>query len=434
MQATWMSFLLRSLLIAVLALCVGFYAGGWWAWMAAAICFALLTLDHTRQLARLTQWVSAPRLETIPQGTGDWELPLGELYRLNKAQHKEVQSLLQSMARFRDAARALPDGVVTLNAAHQIEWANPTAELLLAIDAERDQGRAITNLVRNPDFVEYLRLGVYTAPLILRNVRGDASVLTVRAVAFGSERMLLLVRDITHEENIERLRRDFVANVSHELKTPITVLAGFVETLANPDIELEPAQRTHFLALMAEQSERMQRLIEDLLTLSALESAARPSTESIIEMPSLIQQVMPTIQALSDGKHQFICEVEALTLKGNAQEIISVISNLASNAVRYTPAGGTIRVTWTQRDEHAVLSVTDSGIGIEAQHLSRLTERFYRVDTSRSRESGGTGLGLAIVKHVLTRHQAKLEIHSTPGQGSTFSAVFPAQRVQPLHE
>jgi two-component system phosphate regulon sensor histidine kinase PhoR len=338
------------------------------------------------------------------------------------------------MARFRDAARALPDGVVTLNAAHQIEWANPTAELLLAIDAERDQGRAITNLVRNPDFVEYLRLGVYTAPLILRNVRGDASVLTVRAVAFGSERMLLLVRDITHEENIERLRRDFVANVSHELKTPITVLAGFVETLANPDIELEPAQRTHFLALMAEQSERMQRLIEDLLTLSALESAARPSTESIIEMPSLIQQVMPTIQALSDGKHQFICEVEALTLKGNAQEIISVISNLASNAVRYTPAGGTIRVTWTQRDEHAVLSVTDSGIGIEAQHLSRLTERFYRVDTSRSRESGGTGLGLAIVKHVLTRHQAKLEIHSTPGQGSTFSAVFPAQRVQPLHE
>ena len=178
-------------------------------------------------------------------------------------------------------------------------------------------------------------------------------------------------------------------SVSHELKTPITVLAGFVETLANPEIELESAQRTHFLALMAEQSERMQRLIEDLLTLSALESAARPSTESIIEMPSLIQQVMPTIQALSDGKHQFICEVDAFTLKGNAQEIISVISNLASNAVRYTPAGGTIRVTWTQRDEHAVLSVTDSGIGIEAQHLSRLTERFYRVDTSRSRESGG---------------------------------------------
>jgi two-component system phosphate regulon sensor histidine kinase PhoR len=228
------------------------------------------------------------------------------------------------------------------------------------------------------------------------------------------------------------MRRDFVANVSHELKTPVTVLSGFVETLADESFDVPPAQRRRFLALMAEQAGRMQRLIEDLLELSALESSGSAEDEQPIELRPFVERLAEEARALSTGRHRIEVSLDAdARLLGSPRELHSALSNLVSNAVRYTPEGGTVRLAWRTDAEGASFSVTDTGIGIEARHIPRLTERFYRVDSGRSRDTGGTGLGLAIVKHALTRHQAVLRIASEPGRGSTFSAQFPRERVLP---
>jgi two-component system phosphate regulon sensor histidine kinase PhoR len=316
--------------------------------------------------------------------------------------------------------------VVILNRERQIEWANPTAERHLDIDTRNDAGQAITNLVRNPDFLAYLGSGAYGEPLVLRRARGEASVLTLRVIDFGDDQKLLLTRDITMEEKLDTMRRDFVANVSHELKTPVTVLSGFVETLSDEAMALSAEQKKKFLGLMSEQARRMQRLIEDLLTLSTLESSNAPPDDQAIDVRPLVEKLAEEARMLSGGRHKVQVSVQTdARLTGSTREVSSALSNLVSNAVRYTPDGGVIRIDWQLRDGQGVFSVEDSGIG-------RLTERFYRVDNSRSRESGGTGLGLAIVKHVLTRHQAGLEIRSEFGRGSTFSAVFPARRVEKL--
>ena len=233
-------------------------------------------------------------------------------------------------------------------------------------------------------------------------------------------------------DNLETSRRDLVANVSHELKTPITVLAGFVETLGDPQIEMSAAQRQRYLGLMAEQAGRMQRLIEDLLTLSALESSAAPEDERPIAMRAFVEALADEARALSAGRHRLNVRIDDEgSLLGSARELHSAFSNMVSNAVRYTPAGGSVTLRWRTQDGRGVFEVQDTGIGVEPRHIPRLTERFYRVDQGRSRETGGTGLGLAIVKHVLTRHEASLEVESQPGQGSTFRAVFPERRAAP---
>jgi len=239
----------------------------------------------------------------------------------------------------------------------------------------------------------------------------------------------LLSRDITRWERMETTRQDFVANVSHELRTPLTVLGGFLETLSDMR-EPDPAMLRRSLELMSEQATRMQRLVEDLLTLSKLESTQNPLREDFVDLPEMARALVRDAQALSNGRHRFILRVESeVGLNGNAEELGSALFNLISNAVRYTPENGEIEVSWSKHDSETVFAVRDTGIGIEPDHIPRLTERFYRVDRSRSRASGGTGLGLAIVKHVLSRHQARLEIESEPGKGSTFSAVFPPTRV-----
>jgi two-component system phosphate regulon sensor histidine kinase PhoR len=258
------------------------------------------------------------------------------------------------------------------------------------------------------------------------------TLLELRVIEFGEDQKLLNSRDVTAAERLEIVRRDFVANVSHELKTPVTVLSGFVETLADESFELPAAQRQRFLALMAEQAKRMQRLIEDLLALSALESSVSAADEQPIDVRSFVERLAEEARALSAGRHRVEATVAAdCQLLGSPKELHSAFSNLVSNAVRYTPEGGTVRLVWRAGDEGAVFTVSDTGIGIEPRHIPRLTERFYRVDSGRSRDSGGTGLGLAIVKHALTRHQAVLRIASEPGRGSSFSAVFPPGRILP---
>ena len=433
MNAVWTGFLGAITALAVVALIVWPVAGSGWALALLAAGLGALAIHHVRNLASFLRWLVSPQRDTLPIGSGLWETAFAQLHRHFRTRDEAEEQVAAALARFRAAGQALPDGVIILNRDHQIEWANPTAELHLDIDAKRDAGQTITNLLRNPDFVACLESGSYAEPLVLKSPRGEASVLELRLIEFGDDQMLLLTRDITSQDKLDTMRRDFVANVSHELKTPVTVLSGFVETLANEEIELSAAQRARFLALMSEQARRMQTLIEDLLTLSSLESSRTPADEQAIDVRPLLEKLAEEARLLSGGRHSVSCDIESdARLCGSLQELTSALSNLVSNAVRYTPEGGIIRLGWRLRDAQGIFSVEDSGIGIERRHIERLTERFYRVDNSRSRETGGTGLGLAIVKHVLTRHQASLEIRSEIGRGSTFSAVFPARRVEKL--
>ena len=407
-------------------------AGLFWHWAAAAAILALGVAFHTAQFAAFLRWVRRPTLDTLPAGNGIWEEALAALHRHLKGRNQDQVRLVDALERFRAAGRALPDGVAILDREYHIEWTNPTAERHFNIDARRDIGQPVTNFVRHPDFVAYLEKGDFREPVTLRLPRSDA-VLQVRLIEFGEERKLLNSRDITAQEKLETMRRDFVANVSHELKTPVTVLAGFVETLGDESIALSGAQRNRYLGLMGEQARRMQRLIEDLLTLSALESSPAPQDEAPIEMLPFVEQLAEEARALSGNRHRVVLRMEVdCRLTGSAKELHSAFSNLVSNAVRYTPEDGTVTLSWKLDGGRGVFGVEDTGIGVESRHIARLTERFYRVDQGRSRDTGGTGLGLAIVKHVLTRHQASLEVHSVPGKGSVFSAVFPARRVTPL--
>jgi two-component system phosphate regulon sensor histidine kinase PhoR len=285
------------------------------------------------------------------------------------------------------------------------------------------------NLVRQPAFVQYLTNGDFSEPVVVESQREAGMTLSIQIVPFGMEEKLLMSRDITRLEAVARLRRDFIANVSHELKTPLTVLTGFLETLA--DMRLESRQRQRYLALMAEQAQNMQRLVDDLLTLSALESEHRVLLEAKFAIVPLLLQISADAKALSAGRHEITLDIrDQANVLGSRDELASAFGNLVSNAVRYTPDGGRIALDWRVTADGAEFSVADTGIGIAAEHVPRLTERFYRVDRSRSRATGGTGLGLAIVKHVLIRHQAELVIDSAPAQGSRFTVWLPAKRVK----
>jgi two-component system phosphate regulon sensor histidine kinase PhoR len=402
-----------------------------WALGVAAFGLLLMLLRHLVNLQALVTWLKNPQSVAVPHGSGVWEPVFTALYRFVRANNQQQHRLTTTLARFRKAGQALPDGVIVLDADDRIEWCNPIAEREYGLDIAKDAGQPIVNLVRQPDFVAYMKAGDFAEPLLMRLQRGEALVYSVRVVPYGQDQKLLLSRDITQAEKLETMRRDFVANVSHELKTPITVVSGFLETLADGKVGIDEVRGRQVIAIMREQSERMQRLIEDLLTLSTLESGAAPDSEVQIDMVRLVESLAVEARAISGGQHNIV--IDALSpgwLEGNEQELRSAFGNLISNAVRYTPQGGSIGLAWTVRDGEGAFTVRDSGIGIDARHIPRLTERFYRVDSSRSRETGGTGLGLAIVKHVLTRHHAMLEIHSEPGAGSSFSAVFPARRIR----
>jgi two-component system phosphate regulon sensor histidine kinase PhoR len=325
----------------------------------------------------------------------------------------------------RRAVQALPDGVVILDAANRIEWCNRTAERQLGLDGRADLGQNIANLVREPEFVEHLGAAEESP---VRISRSPGMALSLQLIAFGQSQKLLLARDVTQSERVDAMRRDFVANVSHELRTPLTVLVGFLETLQN--LKLDATRQRDYLGMMQEQAARMQRIIDDLLTLSALDAAPPASTETQVPVPPLIERLKNDAEALSAGRHKIKVLMEAHSdLLGVESELASAFGNLVSNAVRYTPPGGMVTLAWREGPDGARFSVEDTGIGIEPEHIPRLTERFYRVDRSRSRETGGTGLGLAIAKHALARHDATLEIESEVGKGSRFTARFPARRL-----
>ncbi len=435
MKSVWIQSATALAGVCVAGLLLWPLAGRVWALAAVCIGLALLLARHTANLAALTAWLRDPALKSVPQGSGIWDEVLAALYRFVRARTNREQALTEELARFRNVGLALPDGVVLLDARGHIEWCNPIAREYFGLDEGRDLGQPLVNLVRHPDLAAYMARGEYAEPLTLRLTRGEGLVLSLAIIDYGEAQKLLLASDITLAEKVETMRRDFVANVSHELKSPLTVVAGFLETLTDGAVVLDERRRQAYMELMRDHTRRMQRLVEDLLTLSALESSRGLSDETTIDIAALLADLRDEALALSAGNHRIEFQAEEQTLlQGNAQELRSAFGNLVINAVRYTPAGGDIRLAWTRRGAQAVFSVRDSGPGIEPRHIPRLTERFYRVDNSRSRETGGTGLGLAIVKHILTRHQAALEIDSEPGKGSVFCAVFPAQRIRPAVE
>ena len=410
-----------SVLTAVL-----FIAGMFWAGSGkvAALFFlagvqAMVMVRRLWQEFRLSRWLEHPDQVQPPDATGTW----GDIfYRLDKLQRNQKASrtqLVNALDQFEHAAMAVPDGMIILNNAEQIEWCNPASRTFLGLDCERDRGQYIRYLLRQAHFQAFFDANDYAQRLTCKSPLDSSMTLSLQMVPFSKSKKLLIARDITDLERVDAMRRDFIANVSHELRTPLTVVGGFVETLAdNPKLAETDARR--YFKLMLENTRRMQRLLDDLLTLSRLESDHNLSEEQV-NVPDLLRTLESEAQSLSRGRHHITLTLEsAAYLTGSLQEIHSALGNLVSNAVRYTPEGGSIDLSWTERQGEAVFAVRDSGLGIAPEHISRLTERFYRVDHSRSRETGGTGLGLAIVKHVLTRHGARLEVQSVPGKGSTF--------------
>jgi two-component system phosphate regulon sensor histidine kinase PhoR len=395
------------------------------------LCLMLLglLLHHLRNLTLLYRWLQDPQSQTMPMGSGAWEYLSSHMLRMLKRQRETESRLSEALSRFQLAGAALPDAVVILDGADRIEWCNPKAEDYFGLDNERDRGQQITYILRQPQFVEHLSSNQAGEPLVLKISRpAGEMVLAVQQVPYGDSRKLILGRDITRWERLETTRRDFVANVSHELRTPLTVVGGFLETLDEMDTP-DPEMSKRAIELMRQQTSRMTRLVEDLLTLSRLESTQNPLREEDVNVPEMLRALHQDAQVLSAGRHRIRVVLDSTEwLKGNIEELRSAFGNLISNAVRYTPENGEIEISWGLRDAQLTFAVHDTGIGIEPQHIDRLTERFYRVDRSRSRETGGTGLGLAIVKHVLSRHQAQLDIQSTPGSGSTFSVTFPDTR------
>jgi len=421
--------LVRLVVVAALAMAAaaafGVEAGLWVALLVVGLFFAL----HLHYLSLLGAWLEQPSLATIPEGWGSWAEVLNRLYKARRASESDARRLEESEARFRRMISALPEGIVLVDAALQIEWCNPVAEQHLGIRLQADQGLRITNLVRDPPFIAYLTSTSFDEPLRFRPLSNPSMALSVRVIEYEPARSIIMSRDVTQAERLDAMRRDFVANVSHELRTPLTVVSGFLETLLDAQPPLEPLRHRH-LGLMHEQAIRMNRLVEDLLMLSRLEAEETPLIDEDIDVPWLVAELEAEARALSGGRHEIAASAEPIRIRGSRDELRSAFGNLVSNAIRYTPSGGRIALAWRAQDEGAVFEVRDSGIGIAQEHLPRLTERFYRVDRSRSRETGGTGLGLAIVKHVLVRHQGRLLVDSAPGQGSTFRAWLPAARLQ----
>ena len=419
---------IRLAVVAVAALLTGAAFGLQAALWVALIVVGLFFALHLYYLSVLGAWLEQPSLATIPEGWGSWSEVFNRLHKSRRASEVNARRLEESEARFRRTISALPEGIVLVDAALQIEWCNPVAERHFAIRLQADQGLRITNLVRDPPFIAYMTSASFDEPLLLRPLSNPGLALSIRVIEFEPARSIIMSRDVTQAERLDAMRRDFVANVSHELRTPLTVVNGFLETLLDAEPPLDELRQRH-LQLMYEQATRMNRLVEDLLMLSRLEAEETPLAEDDIDVPVLIAEIEAEARALSAGRHQVASSAEPIRLRGSRDELRSAFSNLVSNAIRYTPTGGRIALSWRAQDDGAVFAVTDSGIGIAAEHLPRLTERFYRVDRSRSRETGGTGLGLAIVKHVLMRHQGRLLVESEVGNGSTFSAWLPAARL-----
>ena len=397
---------------------------------SAALGLGAMVVAESMRSAQLLAWLRGDAQGAQPQQTGVWGDLGHQMHKVLRRREQAITHEQQRLTQFLAAVEASPNGVLLLDANHQITWCSRVAANHLGLDPKRDIAQAVTNLIRAPAFVEHMLTGPAGQPVVFPGVGGIRISALVQP--YGDGLKLVLTQDITESERAEGMRRNFVANVSHEIRTPLTVLAGFIETMSQ--LPLSETERQRVQVLMAAQAQRMQALVADLLTLAQLEGSPRPPADRWTKVADLMQRVQADAAALSEGRHDLHFEGGGdAQIAGNEAELHSALGNLVVNAVRYTPPGGRIDVRWTLQDDGwGVLRVSDTGIGIAREHLSRLTERFYRVDGSRSRDTGGTGLGLSIVKHVVQRHGGEVDIQSEPGRGSTFRLLLPPSRVR-LH-
>ena len=396
------------------------------AWLFAATFIYLVW--HIVNLYRLDAWLRRGRQLATPASLGVWGELFNHFYRLRRRDRERKRRIAFLLREFRDSTSAMPDAVVLLDSLWEIMWFNVAAERLLGLRPGQDLRRRIGNLIRHPDFVGYLRHGVFDEPVDIPAPAAPGLRIQLRVVSYGSDQRLLIARDVTRLHRLEEMRRDFVANASHELRSPLTVVGGYLDAMrADPRLEHDWGVP---LAEMEHQMQRMLAIIKDLLELSRLETEAREAPFAPVDVPALMHGIQRDALALGYGPREVAVEAkDTAWVLGSESELFSAFSNLVFNAMRYTPDTGRVTMRWRVEEDGAYLSVTDTGVGIAPEHLPRLTERFYRVDRSRSRDSGGTGLGLAIVKHVLQRHDAELEVESEPGKGSTFTCHFPMDRL-----
>lgn len=429
MNQNWHGTLIRHLLLLITGCLLVGLASDYYAW-SLAIGLGLYLGWTLKQLLRLHEWLRLHKPdEPPPDGYGLWGEVFDSIYHLQRRDQRVRGRLQAVIDRVQESTAALKDAVVMLDSEGNLEWWNRAAETLLGLKTPQDSGQPVTNLVRHPRFKEYFEQESYLEPLEIPSPITDRLRLQLYITRYGNNEHLMLVRDVTRIHLLEQMRKDFVANVSHELRTPLTVISGYLETLLDNAEEVNP-RWVRALQQMQQQGSRMQTLLNDLLLLAKLEATDYPSDNQPVAINALLESITGDAEALSGTRNQHITlEADAtLLLKGSEGELRSAFSNLVFNAVKYTPAEGNIHIRWWGDDQGAHLSVKDSGMGIESKHLPRLTERFYRVDSSRNSNTGGTGLGLAIVKHVLLRHRARLEIDSVLGHGSTFTCHFaPAQ-------
>ncbi|MFB4368159.1 MULTISPECIES: phosphate regulon sensor histidine kinase PhoR [unclassified Pseudomonas] len=435
MTSNWRGAITRRLVLLITACLVAGVITGEYAW-AIAIGLAAHLLWNLSQLLRLHAWLKDHQPdEPPPDGYGLWGEVFDNIYHLQRRNQRARGRLQAVIDRVQESTAALRDAVIMLDSHGNLEWWNKASETLLGLKTPQDSGQSITNLVRDPRFKEYFERGNFLEPLDLPSPVNPRKQLQLNITRYGNQEHLMLVRDVTRLHQLEQMRKDFVANVSHELRTPLTVISGYLETLHDNVDDINPRWR-RALQQMQQQGARMQGLLNDLLLLAKLEATDYPSDNQPVAVDLLLQAIRNDALALSaERNHRISLEADAgLRLKGSESELRSAFSNLVFNAVKYTQAEGEIRIRWWQDSQGAHLSVQDTGPGIEAKHLPRLTERFYRVDSSRASHTGGTGLGLAIVKHVLLRHRGTLEITSVLGKGSLFTCHFqPAQIAASAH-
>jgi len=422
----WHGTLIRHMLLLVTGCLVIGLITGYYGW-SLAVGLGLYLGWTLKQLLRLHEWLRLHKPdEAPPDGYGLWGEVFDSIYHLQRRDQRVRGRLQAVIDRVQESTAALKDAVIMLDSEGNLEWWNRAAETLMGLKTPQDSGQPVTNLVRHPRFKEYFEQESYAEPLEIPSPTNDRMRIQLLITRYGNNEHLMLVRDVTRIHQLEQMRKDFIANVSHELRTPLTVIFGYLETLLDNVEEVNP-RWVRALQQMHQQGGRMQTLLNDLLLLAKLEATDYPSDNHPLAVTTLLETITHDAQELSGSKNQQISlELDSdIQLKGSETELRSAFSNLIFNAVKYTPAEGKIRIRWWSDERGAHLSVQDSGIGIETKHLPRLTERFYRVDSSRASNTGGTGLGLAIVKHVLLRHRGTLEINSVPGKGSVFTCHFP---------
>ncbi|MEG0170800.1 MAG: phosphate regulon sensor histidine kinase PhoR [Acinetobacter sp.] len=416
--------LLFFLLIASL---IGFGVGYFWSCIFVA--FVLFFFLQLRSLYLVNEWISNRPYDVPPNLSGIWGALLFNVYRAQRQERIVQAEMVGLIDRAQSSLVALAEAVILIDDQHQIEWWNPAAERLLGINP-LDRGRNLLAILRQPSFIEYFN-HIDQAPdgIRLQAQMDEDHYVQVKLTRFGGESRLLVAYDTTRVHNLEQMRKDFVDNISHELRTPLTVLSGYIETFIDQD-DITPRWKRAFTQMQS-QTKRMNALVNDLLLLSNLENNKKVAKNQIIDMANLMNQLFDDARAYNlDYGHTLNLDIDShCDLIGSDMEIASAFSNLITNAIKYTPKGGIITIGWHEDGDHAYFTVQDNGIGINPKHLPRLTERFYRVDSARSRQTGGTGLGLAIVKHVLMQHGAHLEISSKENEGSTFTAVFPKERL-----